>query len=392
MNYQDICPHDSCTGCMACLSSCAHTAIVLTEDSLGFAYPKIDTSKCVGCGLCEAVCPANHPVSRLFPQKCYALAGPEGLLRDTASGGAATVLSRHVTGRGGVVYGCSGEDIRDVRHIRIQSVEEISRLQGSKYVQSKTEGIFREVRKDLSDGRKVLFIGTPCQIGGLRNYLRRDWDNLITVDLVCHGVPSQRLLNENIDNHKKRYPRLVEDSVAFRLKKDFDSPRARISYGFYFRPAPGEDLKSIRWYDDPFMLGFLGAATMRTSCYECPYAYNVRASDLTLSDFWGLGRDAGFKSGRGVSSVLVNTSRGAGFWQEVLSALPAGIGVRERKIQESITGNGQLMCPTRRYPSVDLFRSLYPQEGLKKAIFKSLRRKRLKARLLRYIKSLKKLL
>lgn len=389
---KDICPSDDCTGCMGCLNVCAHSAIVVTEDLLGFRYPKINPDACTGCGLCSKVCPTLHPTPKVFPSECYAfaLSGSERLA-SVASGGVASALSEFVVGQGGVVYGCSGEDIRACKHVRVDSKADLSLLKGSKYVQSEVGLIYRAVRADLRAGKRVLFIGTPCQTGGLRKFLLSEHENLITADLVCHGVASQRLLNENIDFYRRRYPDLVEDTVRFRSKIRFGTPEAALKYRFVFRPAPGADEILIPWYDDPFMLGFLGAASLRTSCFTCPYAYNVRGVDLTLSDFWGIGADAGFNAGDGVSAVLVNTPRGAHLWKEFLASAPDCI-VKERPVRESISGNGCLMRPTPRPAAASLFRKAYPSVGLREAVFSVFRKKRLKMKLKKIIRPIRSLI
>ena len=168
-------PKELCVGCLSCVNSCTHQAIEFEKDVCGFRYPIIDQEKCVDCGLCGFVCPVNHPPEKYFPKECYAVTvKSERELFSCASGGAATAIARHVLNTGGVVYGCSGMDIRHVRHVRISGMEELNLLKGSKYVQSDLGLTFKQIRGDLKVGKEVLFVGTPCQVGGLKTYLRKD--------------------------------------------------------------------------------------------------------------------------------------------------------------------------------------------------------------------------
>lgn len=195
----NICPIEKCTGCQACYNTCKHGAIKMMPDGCGFIYPMIDNDECINCGLCKRSCPVNEKTLLLYPQSCYAATlKSDADLYASASGGAATAFMRTVISDGGVVYGCTGEDVYNVHHVRIDSLSDIDRLRGSKYVQSQIGDAYIKVKKDLKEEKPVLFIGTPCQIAGLQAFLRKDYTNLITVDLVCHGVPSQKMLNENI--------------------------------------------------------------------------------------------------------------------------------------------------------------------------------------------------
>lgn len=369
---KEICPKDKCTGCAACFNACGKNAITMAEDVCGYIHPKIDNDLCVDCGLCEKVCPVNTKVALRYPQDCYAAAVKgEEELASCASGGIATELSRYVIDKGGVVYGCTGKDIRNVCHIRIDKTVELNLLKGSKYVQSFIGGIYKEVKRDLQSGRQVLFIGTPCQVAGLQGFLRhKDYPNLITADLICHGVPSQKMLNDNI----ALYCGEDEDISVWFRKKERSSSKCdapwRIAYGWFYQTSHMRAPRRVPYYKDPYMFGFLAPLTFRSSCYTCRYANISRCSDFTLGDFWGLGKDAGFVNGKGVSVVLVNTDKAAGIWLEVYKRCKC---VR-RDIVEAQKGNGQLQVPSRKHGNYDLFVSLYPKLRLKKAIYASLQK------------------
>lgn len=224
---KEICPIDKCTGCAACFNACGKGAITMMEDACGYIHPRIDQYKCVDCNLCAKVCPVNAKVVLRYPKDCYAATvKDDDELASCASGGIATELSRYVICKGGVVYGCTGKDIRNVRHIRIDKSEELDLLKGSKYVQSFIGGIYNNVKRDLHSGRLTLFVGTPCQVAGLLSFLRKDYSNLITADLVCHGTPSQKMLNDNIDLYCDKN----EDIKIWFRKKERNLSKCDVSY------------------------------------------------------------------------------------------------------------------------------------------------------------------
>lgn len=212
-----ICPKDECTGCMACLNICTHSAIDIITDKYGFQYPILNRENCVDCGLCQRVCPQIN--KRQFHNSCECFAA---ILKDDAdsatcaSGGVATALSRIIIRQGGIVVGCSGEDMQHVKHIIVKAESELYKLKGSKYVQSEIAStLYKEIRAELLSDRKVLFIGTGCQTAGLQNFLIKEYQNLYTVDLVCHGVPSQKMLNDDLALYKD----IDYNSLQFRIKK-----------------------------------------------------------------------------------------------------------------------------------------------------------------------------
>ena len=387
-----ICPEELCTGCFACLNSCVHNAIEIREDVVGFRYPMVDQNKCVSCGLCERICPVNNVPDRRFPIKGYAaqVKETEELAR-CASGGASTAIAHYILKEVGVVYGCSGENIRQVKHVRIEALSELDRLQGSKYVQSEIGFTYRAIKEDLESGRFVLFIGTPCQVSGLKKYLRKDNDRLYTADLVCHGVPSQRLLNDNIDDYMSRGYKIDERSISFRRKipRKSQTQSARIEYGWFFQNQPySREKTGVDYMRDPYMFGFIQGLFFRPSCYKCAYAYATRVGDFTLSDYWGLGQDSRFELGKGVSSIFVNTTKA----QQLFDALKTTIDYEQRDVQESIVGNGQLQRPSARYPQYAYFREIYPSFGLRKAVEVCLKKDRLKIRLKKVLSIVRRLL
>lgn len=358
----------------------------MVEDSLGHLHPEIDSDKCIGCHLCQMSCPVINKQTLLYPKSCYAVALPEVKdLMESASGGAATALMRNIISEGGIVYGCTGEDVFHIHHTRVESLQDIQRLRGSKYVQSEMGTTYREVLQDLKNEKLVLFTGTPCQIAGLKSFLRKDYSNLMTIDLVCHGVPSQKMLTENIGYYTgEKDGKKIK--VSFRKKVVVEGGKtklnsARIEYGWFLQNQPYSSINR-KSYDDSYMFGFLQCLTFRESCYTCRYATSARCSDITVADFWGLGDDAHFEKGKGVSLCFVNTDKG----QMLLDKIKEQVVMKERDIVEGISGNGQLRQPSGRNKSHLLFRNLYPKVGLKVAIDQSLKKERFKQKVLQPLK------
>lgn len=369
----EICKKIECTGCSACYNSCTHGAITMTQDECGYIFPQIDPNICVECGLCRKVCPANTLQKLVYPlESLAAVVNDDEELLSCASGGIATLLGSIVIKEGGVVYGCDGTDIRNVHHARKDTVDLLEDLKGSKYVQSYIGDVYKQVKADLKKGIEVLFIGTPCQIAGLYGFLRgRIYDNLLTVDLVCHGVPSQKMLNDNIDYYCKKGEVV---SVKFREKIVDTSKvkKSRIEYKWLLRKNNITDssYKKTSYTNDAYMLGFLSCLTIRENCYTCRYACIARCSDITLSDFWGLPNNTSFEKGKGVSNILINSEKGSLFWNKVRDYTKW----EQRTVVEALAGNGQLQLPSPRHNLHHNFTSLYPAVGFKKAVYKCSRR------------------
>lgn len=360
-----ICNLEDCTGCMACINVCTHNAIIIETNDLGFKYPFIDSDICVSCGLCYKVCPSLNIRTKSFPLSCYAITVKNEEERlECASGGAATALSKIALGKGSVVVGCSCEDMMHVKHIIVAKENELYKLQGSKYVQSEiTNTLFREIRKILISGRKVLFIGTGCQVAGLQNFLIKPYDNLITVDLVCHGVPSQQMLCDNMQCYKGIEP----NSIKFRIKTSKPNGVA-IRYGWSSTIHTDDKKKEIfvPSQKDPYMAAFLDLLTFRECCYRCKYAYSARQSDLTICDFWGLGKinPSKMKAESGVNAILINSEKG----QRIFDDTKHLLNIEVRELQEAIEGNNQLKTPSKKNPLRAKFEKLYVEKGFKYAV------------------------
>ena len=374
--------HYRCCGCSACATICPKQAIIMREDTYGYIFPNVDLEKCINCGLCDKICPELSILELNEPKAVYASVSREKSEHATyASGGAATVFARHIIRHGGVVYGCAQQNCRTIGHIRINDERDVALLKGSKYVQSETVGIYAAVKKDLQAGVTVLFIGTPCQAAALRSYLQKDYDNLITIDLVCHGVPSQRMLRDAVEpylnNIKTSYENIF---VNFRWKTQYG-----IQFGIQFGNK-AEILKSYPKFREPYMTAFAQRLSYRESCYQCPYANPKRVGDITLGDFWGLGNKlpSAMNCNTGVSLVMVNTLHGEELW----AATSYLFDIEERTKDEAIKFNDCLKYPTVRPAQRDLFLDTYQRQGIFKASAKCNRRYKFESMLIvRFVRS-----
>ena len=294
-----------CCGCHACASICAHHAITMQADAEGFLYPTVNKDACTNCGLCEQVCPVIHQSSPRQTLKVYAARSyDEDLRRQSSSGGIFTLLAEAVIREGGVVFGAKFDEEWSVIHVWTENIDGLADFRGSKYVQSTIGDTYREAKKFLQQGRKVLFTGTPCQIAGLKRFLRKDYDNLLTVDVVCHGVPSpfvwQKYLDEMCPNGK------IAD-ISFR-----DKTNGWSKYGFRLRfSAIKESCLLQPSSENVFMNSFLSRLSLRPSCHSCPCKGGRSGSDLSIADFWGIEKyNSKFADNKGTSAILVHTNKG----------------------------------------------------------------------------------
>lgn len=354
-----ICPNTDCTGCAACMNICPKGAIEMQKGDLGCEYPIIDPSLCIDCHLCQKVCPVVHPVSIQQPLHAYAAVMKKGSnTANCASGGVATAISNYIIQQGGVVYGCAQANCLDIAHQRVDDLLSLEHLKGSKYVQSRINFTFRSIKADLKAGKSVLFIGAPCQVAGLKNYLQYPNEHLYTVDLVCHGVPSQSLLLEHLHGLGFDDSELKKLSVSFRRHT-----KAGVEYRFSLLSKDSSDVRFTHPYlDDAYLVSFMQGLSFRENCHHCRYAQANRVADLTLADFWGLCSTAKpFR--RGASLVLVNTQKGQLLWSKLSDTMI----IEERPIAEAINGNGQLKSAFKRPEQKDLFKKVWLAEGLSKA-------------------------
>lgn len=273
----------TCCGCTACYAICPKGAITMQEDSEGFKYPAIDKSKCIDCGLCCKVCPLDKKLENVIaPAASFAcIAKYENFAKQSSSGGVFAILANMYIKEQAVIYGAAFDDNLNVCHIRADKKDELKSLYTSKYVQSDMGNAFRQVKGDLDNGKKVLFAGTPCQVAGLKSYLQKDYLNLLSVDFICHGVPSPLVWQRYIIAMEKKLNNKITE-ISFRDKKD-----GWKNYYFKLSTANG-DVFYEKHGENIYMKGFLKDLYLRPSCYDCKFKTLHRASDITLADFWGI--------------------------------------------------------------------------------------------------------
>lgn len=338
---------------MACKNVCPKQCISMHEGKLGHWYPHVEQSLCINCNLCVKACPETKPEQLSLPLTAYAAWHKNRTeYLSSTSGGAAAAFSQLIISRGGVVYGCSAQQALKINHIRIEESSELHLLKGSKYVQSDINNTYQYLKSDLKDGLEVLFIGTPCQCAGLKSFLRKDYENLYLVDLICHGVPSQSLLNKHVEDVTDRRGQ----RVSFRKGNDcglriFDSDNEMIYYSNVWRER----------YKDTYFNTFIDGYTYRESCYHCRYARPERCSDITIGDFWGLGPDLEHDNVNGCSCILPITQKGLRLVKE------SPLELYEREITEAVNGNGQLQHPKEKTERIKLFQSIYKLIGVRSA-------------------------
>lgn len=304
-----------CCGCSACVQVCTKQCISLNSDTQGFLYPVINKEICIECGLCEKVCPCENQSESRIPIKVYAAINPDDDIRmGSSSGGVFSLLAEAIVEQNGVVFGARFNDNWEVIHDYTESKEGIVAFRGSKYVQSFIGNTYKQAYEFLKAGRKVLFSGTPCQIAGLKLYLRREYDNLITIDVVCHGVPSPDVWSsylKYINPEKKKIT-----SINLR-----DKTRGWKKYSYKI-VAEGEPLFDGYASSSLYLQGFSLNLTLRPSCFKCPAKGLKSRSDLTLADCWGIQYIQNIKDDdKGVSAVVVNTQKGRIMFDELLQCL-----------------------------------------------------------------------
>lgn len=347
-----ICDKKDCLGCCACYNSCPQHCIEMKEDEYGYIYPEIDKNKCTNCGLCHKHCPINNKEHFNTPIDC--IAGWSKIERETStSGGIAAEITKHCIDEGGVVYGAAiDHNTLMVNHVRVDSMEYVEQLKRSKYVHSYIGKCYSKVKTDLENGRKVVFTGTPCQIAGLKNYLHKEYSNLLAVDIVCHGVPSRKFLREYMDFVEKN--------------DNYDEYSFRDNNEYFFTLYKSKKVKRKIYYrESEYILGFLYNLTQRENCFTCKYARDKRVSDITIGDFWGGEKYSVFHNiDKGVSAVLINTPKGL----NEIESIKEHIYYEKVHMQDVIDGNTQLQRPTKRDNKRDKFLQLYLKKNFQTAV------------------------
>lgn len=346
MNNISLINYKKCFSCRSCFLSCPKNAIEMIENQEGFFYPKVIEDKCIDCGLCVKKCPSLNDVKKEdFEQ--YGLAviskDKETLLK-SSSGAASAVIAKKIVSDGGVVFGVAYDENLFVHHISCKNESELEKIKGSKYVESFTGETFKEVESYLKNGQKVLYTGSPCQIAGLKKFLGKDYENLFTMDLICHGVPSRKLFAKYLDWLGNKYKGKI------------------IYYGFRDKDVGGwscggkvktkTKTKTLEAYLDLYYSAFLKSKSYRESCYSCPYARIQRIGDLTVGDFWGVEKFyPEIDKKNGVSCVLVNSEKGKALFEFVKESFE----ITPCKLEEVQKQNWNLNQPSKRPEVRDSF-------------------------------------
>lgn len=359
---EKICDKSQCTGCGLCSNRCPQNAIDMRENALtGHYEPRINIEKCIDCGLCLKLCPALGKSQFHRVKVCYAAWQTDGVKRTgSSSGGVAAALYEMAIKNGYYVVGAYLDDTLSVKMALTDSLEYAKGFKGSKYVQADCGKVYCDSMERLQKGDSVLFVGTPCQCAAMRSIAGTKWEpNLLTVELICHGTPSQKIFREYMElMEKKKHKKITAVS---------------------FRSSSGEEMqlwagkKQIwkqLWTEDVFLYAFQKGLLHNESCYGCIYARSERASDITIGDFWKIGREMAFKRPDcKVSVVTVNTDKGADFLRKC-----KGLHLEERIYEEAVNGNPNLRHPSKKHPQYDVFWDVYEKRGLKGAFSATIER------------------
>lgn len=367
MQRIDMIQKQDCTGCAACVAICPKRCIKMKEDEEGgFIYPSIYATDCINCGLCTKVC---QGVNYEFPlnNKISAYIGTisEEERQECASGGASAAITDAFIKKGGVVYGCTFTSDLKVVHKRAEKSEEAISFRKSKYVQSNIETCFQQISFDLKNGVKVLFTGTSCQCAAICKYLalkKINTKNLYTINLLCHGVPSQKLFDVYLKEHEEKYGKI--SSYVFRNKKALNgvvnSRTAEIVY-------KNGDSHIVGIEQDPFLKMYYSKLAYRPSCMTCKFACRERVSDITLADAWKIEQiRPGLNPLAGISMIMVNTNKGAGLLHSVDSLF------KYESISTDWALNSQQLFrePTKSHPNRDAFLQSYFKDGFSNSVWK----------------------
>lgn len=331
--------NNRCFGCGSCFQACPKSAITMKADSEGFYFPDVDTTKCIDCSICVKKCPSLSPVEkRNFEQKTFSVIYKnEKICLKSASGGAFASFAMKILDEDGVVFGCAYNENLIAIQTKVEHKDELVKLQGSKYVSSNTEKTFIDVKDNLLIGRKVLYSGRSCQIAGLRKFLEKDYDNLLTVDLVCHGVPSELFFQKYLEwLGKKTGGKIIY--YGFR-----DKDVGGWTCGGKFKTKTKTKTKTLEASCDPYYSSFLRGETYRFSCYECPFANTERVGDISICDFWGVEKFyPKIDTSKGISGIIANSEKGENFFEKCRDSFE----IMEIKLDELKFQNTNLNYPT----------------------------------------------
>lgn len=331
----------SCCGCGACVQACPKKCISMSADTEGFLYPQVDSAICIDCGLCEKVCPVINQEEPREPLAVYAAKNNNEKIRlKSSSGGIFTLLAEQIIADGGVVFGARFNEKWEVVHDYTETIEGLEPFRGSKYVQSVIGDNFINAKQFLTDGRKVLFSGTPCQIAGLKKFLRKEYENLLTVEVVCHGVPSPMVWRDYLD-YKREKRAAGKNTVSSSLNElpvitgiSFrDKTNGWKKFGFKIiyaaskaaensvsKSSDNTNYEITPFNEDLFMKGFLKNLYLRPSCYHCAARQGKSGADISIADYWGVHQlHPNISDDAGVGLMLIYTTIGEQYYNMIIS-------------------------------------------------------------------------
>lgn len=340
-----------CCGCAACAAACPKQCIKMEQGTLGHLFPKVNAELCVDCGICQKMCPMQKELPQVEQQKAYAAYTKDQQLRfDSSSGGMFATFARHLMKQGYVVYGAAFDENLQLQCTLAENENELKPLMKSKYLQSNIGSKYSEIRAKLEQGQKVLLVSTPCQIAALKQYLKKEYSNLITVDFFCHGVPSQSFFEEclSYDEAIKYKGKVL--SYEFRTKKKNGSTPHYYTVGY--QKEEKSKSKTDYYFDSTFYAFFQTYICLRESCYQCKFGGQKRVSDITMGDFHDIDRYmSGINRFDGVSTVIVNTQKG----REIFAACAEDLIFYEMNIEELTRNDSCLSGGTPRPAGRDEF-------------------------------------
>ncbi|MBO4941351.1 MAG: Coenzyme F420 hydrogenase/dehydrogenase, beta subunit C-terminal domain [Clostridia bacterium] len=364
---QRIVDFENCSGCHACFNVCPKSCISMKPDGEGFLYPEIDNEKCIDCGMCQKVCPVLTEYKGKSKGSAYACINKDDETRkNSSSGGMFSLIAEHILSQGGIVFGAAFDEDLSVCHVEINCTDDLHKLRGSKYLQSRIGNTYKKVKVHLELGKTVLFSGTPCQISGLITFLGKDYENLLLQDIICHGVPSPFVWREYLKFRGNQTGGKAE-KASFR-DKSYGWKRYFVKLDF----AGGR--KYMKPFDkDLFMRAFLNNLCLRPSCYACHSKSVERQSDITLADFWGIENICPeLFDNKGTSLMLVNSPNG----QALFDAVKEKMEYREVDFDKAIKNNSSISVSAKLPPKRDEFMSLIKNKSFDKAVKKCVFRKK----------------
>lgn len=367
---------EKCTGCRCCEFVCKQGAIKMLRDKEGFLFPNVDFDKCINCGVCEKRCP-NNTIDKLNLKVDNAFAivtKNKNILTNSSSGGMFSVIAEYVLSKNGVVFGAAFIENLKLQHIYIDNENDLKKLRGSKYFQSDVSDSYVLVKSFLEKKVFVYYTGTPCQVAGLKSFLNKDYDNLITSDLICHGVPSPLFFEKYRDFLEKKYKASLS-SISFRKLNGWG-----VVEQFVLKNNRRTIKKSYADYCSKYLSSFLKGVLFRNSCYSCPYANLNRCGDITIGDFWGIQRFSKIDSKNGVSAVLLNSTKAKKIFDEIKD----GVIYEIHPISHVTENNPNLLKPS---PYIFLRKKIYEHIsnfGIQKTMNKYLKIKNLNLKIMKY--------